>query len=124
MFLGHRGHPVGTDSSRGQDDIGGLVLSLVRENTLDSAILFNNVNDLFFCSDFKAFGFDVVCHLRYISGQIVAAQVLLFYQKKVDSKPFGLFSDLSGRIHVGGVNGTVHFKPGKYFFGLVNELLG
>ena len=50
VFLGNRGHPVGADPARGQDDIGGLILPLVRDNPLNPALLFNNINYFFRCN--------------------------------------------------------------------------
>jgi hypothetical protein len=58
--------------------------------------------------DTDTFVVDIVGHIYDMTRQAVASQVLLANDQQIDAVPFGLFANILGGFHIGGVDRSVH----------------
>ena len=100
------------------------MLAPVGHDTGHPPFIYHYILHLFGGVDRHSVGLDMIGHGGNVTGQSVAAQMLLLDQEQVDAKAFGLFANLFGLGHIRRIDRRVHAETVEDGFGFIDKRLG
>ena len=101
--------------------MGGMVFALVADHPADAAICGANSFHCFRGLQSHAPVGDVFRHGGNVPGQVIAAQVFLADEQKIDAMFARLLANGLRRLHVGGIHLTIHAETGVDGLGFLDQ---